>query len=196
MKKTWIVLLVVAMVSALLAVPGTALAKPGGGNGKPSDPSSQSCVELGGSFEGSSFTLTLGPNSSFDCADVPLTSLEKTWTVTFNDYSGKAYLVTQIRNSIPGDRCLGTLEGFDAGGNLVISGLGSGIMTRHIEAGMYYTYSFDAGVDQFDFDGPNCTGGDGTVDWTDNDSHFVFSAEVQGKIREPITITVEFPPAP
>jgi hypothetical protein len=38
MKKIWILLLVVVMVGGLLAVPGTALAKPGGGNGKPPGP--------------------------------------------------------------------------------------------------------------------------------------------------------------
>jgi hypothetical protein len=190
MKKAWILLLVVAMVGALLAVPGTALAK--GGHGKPEPPASdlQSCVELGGTLKSSSFILTLGPDSSFDCADVPLSSLGKAWTVTLDGYSGKVYLVTQLRNSIPGDRCYGSLEGFDADGNLVISDLGSGIMTRHVDSGMYYTYLLDLD-DETQFDDANCTGGDGVADLFDENPNFVFSAELQGKIRDSITIQVE-----
>jgi len=180
MKKAWILLLVVTMVGALLAVPGTALAK-----GKPPRPPAEQPTNCGSA----SFSMTLGSNVTFVCTDVP--SAKAIWKVTFSGYQGKVYLITQLRNSIPGDRCVGDLALYTKASELLMSGTGSGFSFRRIEDGMYYT--LDTSNTQL-MDG-NCTGGDGVVDWADGDSGFVFSAELQGKIKGSITIDVDFTPS-
>ena len=191
MKRIWIVLLVVAMVGALLAVPGTALAK-----GKPQGPpvatpeacgSSELPLEVG--------LMDDGSYVQFTCADVP--SIDGSWDVTFGGYTGKVNLTTGIRNSIPGDSCNGQLDFHswaDSMGSDIHLGSdwGSGIVARHVEEGMYYT--LDTTITEL-IDG-NCTGDDGTVDWADDDPGFAFSVYLGTKrLTGSITVYVDFTPA-
>lgn len=191
MRKLWIVLLVAIVVGSVLALPGTAFAKggPGGGHGTPPAPDEPAAC---GS---SSLPLILGPTAtgyvSSACADVG-SDLNGTWTVTFTGYAGKASLVAQLRNSIPGDRCAGDLVAYASDGTVLLSGNGSGVTTHQIEDGSYYT--LDTTTTEL-VDG-NCTGGDGTVELADADPGFVFSVDLQTKrLTSPITVDIEFVPA-
>jgi len=103
-----------------------------------------------------------------------LNDLGGVWTFTFSGYTGRVgSLVTQLRKSIPGDRCNGHLELYSATGTLLFSGTGSGFSFRRIEAGEYYK-----------------------LDTTEMDDDCrVFSVDLKKAMHNTITITVGFPPA-
>jgi hypothetical protein len=173
MKKIWIVLLVVAMVGALLAVPGTAVAKGGQGGGHGSKPP----VEEPSCVSGEPLTLHIGHTEGdyvdFACADVGTISDLR---VTFTEYTGNVTFTTRLVDRA-GDPCEGEIalypgEGGEGGVDL---GYGSGIMTQngYLEDGMHY-----------ELNTTSCTNG-------------VFNVWLWGKkISGTITVDVDFTPAP
>lgn len=109
MKKTWIMLLVVAMVGALLAVPGTALAK-----GKPGPTVGETCAEFyagdtkteTGSWRIAAeeqYTIHLSKEVPAACYDFT-SGAETDWTVTVAGGDAR-YMFMGVRDSAPGDWC-------------------------------------------------------------------------------------------
>ena len=122
MKKTWILLAVVAMIAALLAAPGTALAKGGHGN-RPDKTPGVTCAEFPDHYsrdawssfgvwsypeDGATFIVDLGPGETA-CWDVSGT-IGGTWTIDVASSYVRS-LVLQIKDSIPGDICWQTQLG-------------------------------------------------------------------------------------
>jgi hypothetical protein len=121
MRKTWILLAIVAMIAGLLAAPGTALAKPGNGNGHDKENTGYTCADYKAMYESDNdsfsvgtvdatppgelkFEVDLGAGETA-CWDVTGTRAGD-WTITAE--ANEAYVANialQIKDSVPGDLC-------------------------------------------------------------------------------------------